>query len=429
MWSGGLNRYLRPEHYWSYIVLPDEVLNYEYDGSDSVDPYQIDWRGSDAVITLIRSMDQERVVYPVILSPMYKITGLSDAGEKFGGTNFPAYKLQITCEFEIDLPTFLHIKADWKLNSTNVALVMGGVHTFYGNQTPIETLGGLTSKPEPEYDNILYMNIYEIPPVQLDDATTLVTVTDVWPDKTEIIDWNAVASGRLIMINDESDWDLVEAGDIIYSQTFSDSNITEQRIANGFITIDPTNTDYIKSKAGLLQRPVFSGLSLSDISILLSYNGNVITLVPYKNKIYLGEFTAALVSTSSNGWGSDQVNGLTTINPDELDNIKNKFANQAPTIQTIFSSTDIHNAEDLDVTKVAYYEFTDSDINLNSNEHVTISLTYAIIDKKQLKMMSYIGKLEYEKHYSLDLDAQTVTLTFPAKEDEGIELYYYKYLS
>jgi len=363
------------------------------------------------------------------LSPMYKITSLSDAGEKYGGTDFPSYKLQISCEFEIDLPTYLHIKADWKLNSANINLQMGGVHTLYGKQPPSNTLNEARKEPDPEYKGITNMTVYEIPLEQLDDSTTLIEVTDVWPSNTDIIDWNAVTSGRLIMINNESDWDLVGPDDIIYCQTFNESHITEQRIANGFITIDPANTDYIKSKAGLLNKPVFSGLSITDISILLSFNGNIITLDSYRNKIYLGKFIAIKLRKTEDGWGSDNVRGLSITNPEDIDNIKNKFTNQSPTIQTIFSTLDIHNSIDFDIHDVVYYEFSDSDIELKSDEHVVIPYTHDIVDKDQIKMISYIGELEYEKHYNLDLANKTITLKFPAKEHEGVEIYFYKIIS
>ncbi len=430
MWSGGINRVVRPEHLWSYIVMPDEILDYQYKNNLNVgeQPYQIDWRSTDAVITLIRNMNQEKVVYPVLLSPMLQLESITDGSEKYGGTDLASHKLQINFRYEIDLPTFVHVKSDWKLENIKIGVSMGDVHTRYGLETPVEQLQETeTTTPDFQLNDL---KVFAVNPEQAHDSIRLVEGDHIstYPLSTDIINWNPIASGRLTIINSPSDWDLVEVGDIIFSAVFNDSVIDKMRIAAGFITVDELLSTYVKSKASLLRKPVLMNLSPIQCQVLRNLPVDTqVTIDPYTGKIYKNYIDSYEVPKETPGWGRDVIDKLIADDPSLEEKIR-KGIIPSGFMDGSGDATSSVFIQDMDLTFRSFYEFSDYDLNLEPGEHVHISIpnNMNVVDYENLTLVSYIGKLLSGDHYDIDFVNQIITLKFPPKENEGVELYYYE---
>ena len=445
VWAGGYNRWLRPEFFWSYIVLPDKILNYAYDNKYTDEHYQIDWRSTDAVLTLIRNMNQERVVYPVVLNPMFKIEAMSDGSEKYGGDQLASHKLTISINYEIELPTYIYLKSDWKSEKLHMNLSLGNVYSRYGRLTPADKLDQLYKHfgSERPYKDIIKYKQYEIDPCLLDDSTSFMIISssdyETFPDR-ELIDWNPIISGRLLMITSPVIWDYVQPGDIIYAENFTQNELPQMRIAAGFITKNSNIYTFIRSKVSLLQKPLFAGLTDDDVNILGAYNLTDITLDTTTKIIYSKVLESSLVEKDSSGWGRDPLTKLEETQPAEDFNqaMKDKAVYDRVHTTEIFKDEDVTGEPHTDSTDYSWssfaetkykpiiYEFTESDINKDCTAKVQISLPIEINSAEELLLISYPGKLNYKDHYDIDFTTQTVTLFMTPKIGEIVEMYFHK---
>jgi len=127
---GGTGRYIYPFTFNSFIILDDDVLNYSYENEYTGSSYTIDWDANGAVDQLIPNINQTKKAYPVSISPNCRITGMSDASEKYGATdNLAEWKLSINIAYEIELPTFLVAQSDYMMDSIKLNFKFGSAYS------------------------------------------------------------------------------------------------------------------------------------------------------------------------------------------------------------------------------------------------------------------------------------------------------------
>ena len=109
------DRYNRPFIVYTFLVLPDELINLQYDNLDGT-TRGLDWSSANASQKLIKNMNTNEQVVPLVLTPMFKYTGLSDSSNrKAVGTELEDYKITMSIQYEIDLPVYFYIKSDYKV--------------------------------------------------------------------------------------------------------------------------------------------------------------------------------------------------------------------------------------------------------------------------------------------------------------------------
>jgi hypothetical protein len=115
----GKDRYIYPQWFNSFIILPQEIYDYEYVNPYTGVSYTIDIWGSEN--RLIKTTNKTEVVFPFRILPRYKLTGMSDGSERFGGTDkLPEWKLNFTLEYEVEIPSFLVLETDYILKDFKV---------------------------------------------------------------------------------------------------------------------------------------------------------------------------------------------------------------------------------------------------------------------------------------------------------------------
>ena len=424
MWSGGIGRILRPTTFWSYIVVPDEILDFNYTNDVTGQTYQLDWRSTDAAMTLIKNMDQMKVVYPVQLTPWFQIDSISDSSQKQGGTELASYRLNTTLKYEIELPTYLVVDSDWKLDRTMITISMGSVYSKYGEGEPIQKLRSEIA-PTDIYHELPRLRQYRIIDTELDGATIITRGgLNLYPETKDIITWNPIVSGRLNVINSPSDWDTVNVGDIIYSETFTSANLSKMRIAGGFITNDNSNNNFIRQKTSLLEKTTIT-LDSTAAAEVIAYDTQVITIDPTIQKILLGELKTEKIPQDEPGYANDILAHIEEKDPSALVDFS---GNSTP--QHIFDATaDVHsndiNWRSVEPTGKAIYEFTDTDMDMDSTSSIFIALPYEIKNERDLIVKSYPGTLDYKTHYNIHFSTQHIEMLIPPKLDEIVELYFY----
>jgi hypothetical protein len=135
---GGLERYIYPRYFNSFIIIPDEIKSYTYNNEYTGTSYKIDWENTDDVVSkLVRSTNRNELVFPCTIKPLYKLTGINDGSEKYGGSDRLAeWKLTATIEYEVEMPSFMLLQGDYLAENINIDIGYGSNYTEYDYKMP-----------------------------------------------------------------------------------------------------------------------------------------------------------------------------------------------------------------------------------------------------------------------------------------------------
>ena len=128
----GLDRFIYPRWFNSYIILPDELINYRYTNEYTGVSYKINWFNSGGSTELIKTTNQNELVYPCTIKPIMKMTGMSDGSERYGSTDRVAkWRLVTNIEYEVEFPTFLVLESDYLLEKLELEVRYGSTYSTY----------------------------------------------------------------------------------------------------------------------------------------------------------------------------------------------------------------------------------------------------------------------------------------------------------
>lgn len=129
---GGNDRFIYPRFFNSYIILPEELINYRYTNEYTGVAYKVDWLKSGANSQLIRTTNQTELVYPCTIKPIMKLAGLSDGSERYGGTDRLAkWRLVANIDYEVEFPTFLILESDYLMQNLDLSIGYGSAYSAY----------------------------------------------------------------------------------------------------------------------------------------------------------------------------------------------------------------------------------------------------------------------------------------------------------
>jgi hypothetical protein len=129
---GGEGRYIEPLYFNDFIILPDELVNYEYKNEYTGEQYKIDWKNNGAYEFLVETTNRNELVVPGKLKPRYVMRGMSDGSTRYGGMDDVAtWRLSTIIEYEIEIPTFLLLKTDHVLENIDFNLRFGSTYSKY----------------------------------------------------------------------------------------------------------------------------------------------------------------------------------------------------------------------------------------------------------------------------------------------------------
>ncbi len=110
---GGIGRYIYPRFFNSFIIIPQELIDYEYEMIDGT-KYKIDWEANGAYEQLVKTIDKTKLVFPLQIRPRYKLTAMTDASSRLGGLEgLPDWRLAWSLEYEVQMPTFMLLQSDY----------------------------------------------------------------------------------------------------------------------------------------------------------------------------------------------------------------------------------------------------------------------------------------------------------------------------
>ncbi len=135
---GGLERYIYPRWFKSFIILPDEIKNYNYNNEYTGHTYKMNWQSTGEVESkLVKSTNRNELVFPCNIKPIYKLTGINDGSEKYGGDKLAEWKLTASIEYEVEMPSFLLLQADYLAENINFDIRYGSCYSEYDFDVPV----------------------------------------------------------------------------------------------------------------------------------------------------------------------------------------------------------------------------------------------------------------------------------------------------
>jgi len=223
---GGLNRPIYPSVFRTFIIIPDEMLNFEYNNPVTGINYTLDWSSAGSYETLVRTTNREEMVVPVNIKPRYTLINISDASMKYGGMDKLAdWRLSVSIEYEIEMPWYIHMKTDYAIDTVNMNFAVNSY----------------MRKADSIIDNTDGMDTFKS---SVDRGLSNGTHGKPLSDE-ELLD------GK---VNEEEEWK--KDGFYIYTFTEDDiNNLIVNDITDGFIIpnrLDGENKIYIISKYGVL---------------------------------------------------------------------------------------------------------------------------------------------------------------------------------
>lgn len=134
---GGFDRWLYPSQFNTFIIMPEDLINYEYSNSVTGETYTVDWASAGAYETLVKTTNRNEWVFPVLIKPIVKMIGLSDGSEKYGGTDGLAeWRLTLELEYELEAPSFMIVETDFIADNLTLNIHVGSEYSSYTWQPP-----------------------------------------------------------------------------------------------------------------------------------------------------------------------------------------------------------------------------------------------------------------------------------------------------
>lgn len=129
---GGTDRIIEPSFFSSFIILPEELVNYKYTNEYTGLTYKIDWFGAGARIELVKTTGKNELVVPCRIKPQISLTSLSDASSRYGGTDKLAdWRLGGTMNYEVELPNMILLEGDYLAEHVDIELQYGSAYSAY----------------------------------------------------------------------------------------------------------------------------------------------------------------------------------------------------------------------------------------------------------------------------------------------------------
>ncbi len=119
----GMNKIVYPFYFNSFIIIPDELLNYTYNNNVTGENYNLDWTQFGSQDILVKTINQNKTTLPTKTQPIFKLTNISDGSTKYGGTDKLAdWRLTFTLEYESEFPWFMIFESDYLAETMEITL-------------------------------------------------------------------------------------------------------------------------------------------------------------------------------------------------------------------------------------------------------------------------------------------------------------------
>lgn len=100
-YCGGYQRWIRPDCFWTHLILPKQIIDAE--GPNGA----IDWNGINPEIITLQTTTTKEYALPFQLDAIWRLDSFSDASNKMGADQIAEYKQTATFTWECNIPTWI----------------------------------------------------------------------------------------------------------------------------------------------------------------------------------------------------------------------------------------------------------------------------------------------------------------------------------
>jgi hypothetical protein len=494
--TGGFQRWCRPEFFWTYLILPESVENYQTD-----DEVQLDWGNTLSDVIHVDTINKHRRVVPLSLDPIWRLESFNDASTKYGGDQIADYKLTATFGYEINLPTYV-VTSEHIDPSLTLSLSLGSTYSKYPLVSPYKVLQVIENSPAASQyfeRNYTYYHIED--PIEERDNLVVEFSENSFPFPEKLVEWNHISSGELLYIDDDfiADPDnMVRRENIAIIDSYKKEYLPYIRRACSVISINDVKPSTFYSKCEIMKKPCICNLTQEEADQVMALVNTPVTLDSRQRKIYSGALNVIYAEKQDPASAFDTLKEIQENDPElyeealekakdgvfpfdvpahrGLENVENMtkrlVSDFTDGVQTQFPlsyiidsenasgllvyvndvimkqgvdynlisggsviefitaperGSDIYIGGEFLVIKesnlAAIYEFTEADIE-NLEEPIEVNIPD--IDRKEnVILVSYIGKMELERDYDIDIPNNTATIYLKPKVGEIVQFFYY----
>lgn len=391
---GGFNRYIRPEYFWSHIIMPDEIVNFTNENGE-----QLDWGNTIGDIVHVQTTNQHKFGIPVPLDPIWKLESCNDSSDKYGSDNVAEYKLSASFKYELNLPTFVILsnKVDPDIK---FSFSLGNAYTKYPSVNPSTILKELDEDDEFAKYRIKTSRYFRVSPED-ECSSEFIELTSnslTYPDNSST--WNSIKSGKLVKVDDL----FIDSGvklqkdEIIYLPVYNDKYLPYLRRAAGVITENDRKESIVYKKCELLRKPFISGLTSDELDFVIDSLGSDITIDPVNKKIYKDKLDSEELSYTDDNYGSDILSDIKEEYPDKYNEVINKYKSLSTSLPNHIAQERVSNmrrrllTDSADGSQILWpLGFTVSDDTVSyirvyvDDEYVPMEDNYTIVDNNSIK--------------------------------------------
>lgn len=102
---GGTGRWIRPDFFWSHIILPKEIV--EFNRPD--DKKKLDWSATPLELIQLNTTNSREYAMPYPLNAIWRLDSLSDGSTKYGADQLTEWRFTATFTWEANIPTYLRL--------------------------------------------------------------------------------------------------------------------------------------------------------------------------------------------------------------------------------------------------------------------------------------------------------------------------------
>ena len=134
---GGLDRWIYPQYFSSFIILPQELIDYRYTNEYTGLSYKLDWASANATTELVKSTAKNELVLPCTIKPQFKMIGMTDNSTRYGGADKLAdWRLGVNLEYEIEIPAYWILEADYLAENIQLEIGYGSTFSAHSDYKP-----------------------------------------------------------------------------------------------------------------------------------------------------------------------------------------------------------------------------------------------------------------------------------------------------
>lgn len=104
-YCGGTGRWIRPKFFWTHIILPKEIVEFNRPDDDK----KLDWSSTPLEVIQLNTTNSREYAVPYPLNAIWRLDSLSDGSTKYGADQLTEWRFTATFTWEANIPTFVRL--------------------------------------------------------------------------------------------------------------------------------------------------------------------------------------------------------------------------------------------------------------------------------------------------------------------------------